>query len=252
MVVATLALVILAMGILVFAVIYQYRMRHKRTEIDRLKQAYLQGLIEAELQAKEIEQRRLAIELHDDIGSSLTALKFSFVDLPLSPEQKNMLNKHTQDTINKVRAISNRLLPTILEELGLLPAVKSLYHNLQNQIPTKQFQVITVNDPKSTQQTREVELTVYRIIQELTNNIIKYADADTLKVIVEQDEAGLVVTLHDNGKGFIPKKTDIKETSLGLKSIENRINTIKATITYQLTNPGTTVQIIWKAERISE
>lgn len=246
MIIGTLSLVILALGILVFAVFYQLRMRKKKEEIKWLEQTYKQGLIEAELEAKEIEQRRLAIELHDDIGSSLTALKFSFVDLPVSEEQKTMLNQHAQDTINKVRAISNRLLPTILEELGLLPACKNLYQSLQNQIKNITFQVLVVNDPKPIQQTKEIELTVYRIIQELTNNIVKYAEATTIELIVEQNERGLQISIFDNGKGFVPNKHDYKSNSLGLKSIENRLRSIDATIQYQLTNPGTLVKIKWE------
>lgn len=247
LVIGTLVLVILALGILIFAAVYQLKMRKKKQLIDSMKQEYKQGLIEAELEAKEIEQRRLAIELHDDIGSSLTALKFSFVDLPLNEEQKRMLNEHAQDTINKVRAISNRLLPTILEELGLLPACKNLYQTLQNQLKNIQFEVITVNDPKHPKQTKEIELTIYRIIQELTNNIVKYADATSIQLIVEQREEGIVLTIRDNGNGFIPTKENYKSTSLGLKSIENRLRSIEGQITYKLLHPGTEVQIEWEA-----
>lgn len=251
-IVGTLILVILTLGILVFAAMYQIKMRRKKMEMARLTQEYRQGLIEAELEAKELEQRRLAIELHDDIGSSLTALKFSFVELPLNPEDKGMLNDRTQDIITKVRNISNKLLPTILEELGLLPAVKSLYDSLNNQVVGIKFKAILVNDPKHGQQSKEVELTIYRIIQELTNNIIKYAEATEVQLILDQNEEGLILSLTDNGKGFVPSKENMAGNSLGLKSIQNRIQTINATINYTLNNPGTTVIIKWKAEKQSK
>lgn len=252
LVVGTLILVILALGILVFAAMYQIRMRKKRMEMNRLTQEYRQGLIEAELEAKELEQRRLAIELHDDIGSSLTALKFSFVDLPLNENDKTMLNARTQDVINKVRGISNKLLPTILEELGLLPAVRSLYDSLNNQVSGMEFKAVVVNDPKNELQNKEIDLTIYRIIQELTNNIVKYAEATEVNLVLEQNEDGLSLSITDNGKGFIPTKENIKSNSLGLRSVQNRIETIHAKIDYKLTNPGTQILIQWKAENQSK
>lgn len=248
LVVGTLILVILALGILVFAAMYQIKMRKKKMEMNRLTQEYRQGLIEAELEAKELEQRRLAIELHDDIGSSLTALKFSFVDLPLDENEKAMLNARTQEVINKVRGISNKLLPTILEELGLLPAVRSLYDSLNNQVSGIDFKALVVNDPKSAAQNKDVELTIYRIIQELTNNIIKYAGASEVNLVLEQNEDGITLSIIDNGNGFIPSKENMQGSSLGLRSVQNRIQTINATIDYKINNPGTTVFIEWKAE----
>ena len=252
LIVGTLILVVLTLAILVFAVVYQLRMRKMKQEIERINQEYKQGLIQAELEAKEIEQRRLGIELHDDVGSSLTALKFSFVDLPLSETDKAMLNQRLQEVINKVRGISNKLLPGILEELGLLPAVRNLYDSLNKQIPSMDFQAILVNDPKNSAQNKEVELAIYRIVQELTNNIIKYAEAKNVKLVLEQHENGLDLTITDDGKGFIPTRENREGTSLGLKSIENRIYTINATINYTLNSPGTTVSIIWSAEKISK
>jgi signal transduction histidine kinase len=250
LIIATLAMFIMSLSIIVFAVLYQQKMRRKKQEMIQLELNYKNSLVQAILDAKEIEQRRIAIELHDDIGSSLTALKLSFASLPIVDEERKLLNEGVQITINKVRSLSNRLLPTILEELGLIPAMKSLINTLTQQIPAIHFSVITVNDPKHEAQTREVSLALYRIVQELINNILKYAQAENIHLTVEQNENGVQIVLTDDGTGFIPTKEDkLKSQSLGLKNIESRSQQIGAEITYEILEPGTKVMLVWEAEK---
>lgn len=251
LIIATLAMFIMALSIIVFAVLYQQKMRRKKQEMIQLELNYKNEMVQATLDAKELEQRRIAIELHDDIGSSLTALKLSFATLPIDEEERKLLSEGVQDTINKVRSLSNRLLPTILEELGLVPAVKSLVNTLSNQISNVHFSVIAVNDPKHDSQTREVSLAIYRILQELLNNILKYANATNIDVTLEQNEEGIRLSVVDNGKGFVPTKEDkLKSQSLGLKNIESRSQQIDAEITYHLLDPGTKVMLTWKAKEL--
>lgn len=248
LIIATLAMFIMSLSIIMFAVLYQQKMRRKRQEMIQLELNYKNELIHAVLDAKELEQRRIAIELHDDIGSSLTALKLSFASLPINEEERKLLNEGVQITIGKVRSLSNRLLPSILEELGLIPAIKSLINTLSLQIPTMQFSVVAVNDPKNESQTREISLGLYRILQELINNILKYADATEIQIVVEQNNQGTQIVITDNGKGFVPTKEDkLKSQSLGLKNIESRSQQIQAKIDYELLNPGTKVTITWQA-----
>ena len=249
LIIGTLAMFIMALSIIVFAVLYQQKMRRKKQEMIQMELNYKNEMVQATLDAKELEQRRIAIELHDDIGSSLTALKLSFASLPINDEERRLLNEGVQHTINKVRSLSNRLLPTILEELGLIPAVKSLVNTLSQQISNVQFSVIAVNDPKHESQTREVSLAVYRILQELINNILKYAEASVIDITLEQNEEGIRMSVTDNGKGFIPTKEDKRKSqSLGLKNIESRSQQINAVLDYQLMEPGTKVILTWQAK----
>ena len=251
LIIATLAMFIMALSIIVFAVLYQQKMRRKRQEMIQMELNYKNEMVQATLDAKELEQRRIAIELHDDIGSSLTALKLSFASLPIDEEERRLLNEGVQNTINKVRSLSNRLLPTILEELGLIPAVKSLVNTLSNQIPNVQFSIIAVNDPSHDSQTREVSLAVYRILQELLNNILKYAEATIIEIVLEQNEEGIQLSVVDNGKGFVPTKEDKRKSqSLGLKNIESRSQQIGAEITYHLLEPGTKVILLWEPKEL--
>ncbi|MDF3028467.1 MAG: histidine kinase [Fluviicola sp.] len=247
LIIATLVMFIMSLSIIMFAVLYQQKMRRKKQEMIQLELNYKNEMVQATLEAKEIEQRRIAIELHDDIGSSLTALKLSFASLPIGEEDRKLLNEGVQITIGKVRSLSNRLLPSILEELGLVPAVKSLINTLAQQIHYIRFSIIAVNDPKHESQTREVSLAVYRILQELVNNILKYAEATSIQITLEQNEGGIRLIIIDDGNGFVPTKEDkLKSQSLGLKNIESRSQQIDAKIEYQLMDPGTKVILVWE------
>ena len=102
LIIGTLAMFIMSLSIIMFAVLYQQKMRRKKQEMIQLELNYKNEMVQATLDAKEIEQRRIAIELHDDIGSSLTALKLSFASLPINEEERKLLNEGVQITISKV------------------------------------------------------------------------------------------------------------------------------------------------------
>lgn len=248
LILGTLLVLFLVASIIFFALLYQQKMKRKVQELHEVELINKTKLVRAELDAKEKEQRRIAIELHDDIGSSLTALKLSFANLPLTKEQKETVNDGIQQTINKVRSLSNQLLPTVLEELGLVAATRYLVKSLEKQIPDVKFSVVAVNDNPHPNQSKEVVLSIYRITQELLNNILKHAHATEISVTLEQNFQGVILSVTDNGNGFIPQHKDkFKKQSLGLKNIESRIYQINGEITYTLLNPGTKVKLIWNA-----
>jgi signal transduction histidine kinase len=136
-------------------------------------------------------------------------------------------------------------LPSILEELGLVTAVKSLIKTLSdNKALTYIFEAYgeQVRHPK------DVELACYRVLQELLNNILKYAHATNVRVEITTNQTGIQITVVDDGNGFIPEDhIDRERPSLGLKNIESRIQQIQGDITYEKRLPkGTKVLIDWK------
>src|ERR1044072_5230667 len=98
----TMGMIILAMGIIVFFFIYQKRMAAKQNELAILDLAHQKELMGAVIQTKELEQRRIALELHDDVGSTLTAIKFSIPNLNITPDEKDLLNANLVNAIQKV------------------------------------------------------------------------------------------------------------------------------------------------------
>lgn len=241
----TMGMIILAMGIIVFFFIYQKRMVAKQNEMALLDLEHQKELMGAVIQTRELEQRRIALELHDDVGSTLTAIKFSVPQLNITSEEKELLNTNLANAIQKVRRISNDLLPSVLEELGFITAAKSLVKTLND---TTGLQHGISCSVESVRHPKDVELAFYRIMQELLNNILKYANAEQVAVDIVTTVNGMRMTISDDGAGFIPSDhLERDRPSLGLKNMESRIQQIRGAIQYEKMAPkGTRVTIEWK------
>jgi signal transduction histidine kinase len=244
-------IVFLAIGIVLFVFIYQSKIQRKDKEIQEKEVQFQKELVRASNEAQEREKKRIAVEMHDDVGSKLTALKFGINGSSLNPEAKESFLKSLQETIFSVRRLSNELMPSILDELGLIPASKNLISNLQKQVNTIHFDLISAKGEASKYQTRIVELSIYRILQELLNNCIKYSKATQIKIIIEQRKEGVELIIEDNGIGFDPSQMELLQMeSLGLKNMNARAQQINASLDFQLTFPGTKTSLIWQSQTV--
>jgi len=246
-VIITVGMIILALGIICSVFFYQRKLQRRKNEMKNIEIAYQKELVSAAIDGREQEQRRIAFELHDDIGSTLTAVKFGIASASMSDQEKKVLNENLGIAINKVRQISYEMMPSILEELGIIAGVNSLIGNLNSQIKEIEFSVQAVNDPKSEAQTPDIELAIYRVLQELINNIIKYSGSKHVSMLFIQDEFGLDVTIDDDGNGFDPKvDVDKTQPSLGMRNIAMRLQHIGGTINFTKKERGTRVRVQWK------
>ncbi len=214
----------------------------KLLEIKQLKSEHEKKLRDAIFLTKEREQKRIAQELHDDIGSSLTVIKFALHQLDLSDDKKSNLNNSLTAIIKKVRNLSNELSPSILEEFGLFNALRNLIETIKDSTPIVATFISNVSEIIGLN--KDVEISIYRIVQELLTNILKYSNATTVDVSFNLGKDKIELTISDNGNGFIPSKQIFKKDSLGLMNIESRIEYIHATIKYKKNTPrGTIVKI---------
>jgi signal transduction histidine kinase len=243
----TAILMLFIFAIVLFVIIYQRRISSKQAELIALELQNQKELMSAVIVSKEQEQRRIAEELHDDVGSILTAIKFSIPQLVKEEDTKTLLINNIAEAIQKVRRISNELLPSVLDELGLTTAIQALMKTVSSQ--TIDF-IFTVQNEGNTKINKDVELAFYRILQELINNIIKYSHAKKVEINLAITENNLILSIFDDGQGFIPiDHLEKTKPSLGLKNIESRIQQINAFIYYEKTNPGTKVTLAWTKEK---
>jgi signal transduction histidine kinase len=137
-----------------------------------------------------------------------------------------------EETILHVRRITRDLVPTTLERFGLMEAIEEFIHKLEedNNLVIA-FQSNTEEFPR---QGQKLELTLYRIMQELVNNAIKHASCTKIDIVLEIDEEMIGLRVTDNGVGFDPEK--IKESNLaglGLLGIESRLAIVNGTVQYE-------------------
>jgi signal transduction histidine kinase len=185
------------------------------------------------IMAQEEERARISRDIHDEIGQALTALTFNLELLKNPENQKEEIEKRIEDckrlvetTIEDVRRFSYELRPTILDDLGLLPAFQSHARGYKERTGIE-IQINVIRDIDEIND--ELKTVLYRIFQESLNNIAKHAHAS--RVIIDLTHQGnkLNFKIQDNGVGF---NTDavlnrsIDAGGLGIKGIRERVELI--------------------------
>ena len=238
----TIAMVLLAITVVVFALFYQRKMFEKQKKLVELEIENQRKLIEAEINASEREQKRIAQDLHDDTGASLTSLRFYIAQLGDEIPQRDEMNQILTETTHLVKHVCNDLLPYIIEELGIVGAIEHVANRLN---ATSEIEVNFIRGEivEDIYIAENEELALYRIIQELLNNIIKYAESTYIDISVDLTPKEFKIEITDDGTGIIPN-LDGHINSFGLRNIVSRLQYVDATMVRSARRQrGTTVVI---------
>jgi len=236
------AIAVMLLLIISFLLAFNTSQRKKfqyRQHVLQLKEEQQNELIKAAVRSEETERHRISEELHDEVGALLSATKLYLSNL--HPEQfpkddAAVYDKSLElldDSIQKVRSISHNLHSGILKELGLNEALQSFTHKLGQagglEITTELDQTYNSKNPES-------DISIYRIIQELFNNIIKHSKATRLKLTSHIHDNILTFSIQHNGKGLTQDEFErlrYEGRGLGLKNIQNRIILLKGKINFE-------------------
>ncbi|MBN1375080.1 MAG: PAS domain S-box protein [Dehalococcoidia bacterium] len=205
---------------------------------ERRMQKNLRFYLNQITRAQEEERKRIARELHDDTAQALFALSrlmdnFIRDNIGLSQQQKAVLNDIRQRlgvTLQGIRRFSQDLRPSIIDDLGLLPAVKWL---VKQKSEESGIDISLTIGGKEQRLIPEMELIIFRVIQEALNNMIKHACASKADVIIEFADSGVTASIYDNGKGFELPETvgDLSHMGkLGLVGMQERISLINGSL----------------------
>lgn len=184
---------------------------------------------------QEVERKRIAQDLHDDVGNSLAALK----NMLIQHKDPLVIEKEIDDIIQSVRNISHDLMPVDFKEYALTDIVRHTVNKFKGH-PDIDFEY---NQTGTAVKLNPVtELVVYRIVNELLTNSIKHSHATDLMVQLIYQEDSLVVMVEDNGTGM-KNDTDMLGKGIGLKNIKHRAAYINATLAIESDHKGTLVII---------
>lgn len=226
-------MMLLAMAIIVFFVVYQRRLFRQQEEMSRRETEYQKELLRASIQSQEAERKRIASDLHDSVGALLSATKLYLKQIGAGNDHDNLADIKTEsiglvdETIQNVREISHNLLPPTLERFGFVAAVEDMAEKI-NQSNLVRF---IIDCPNGKRFNLEKEVGLYRIVQELTNNTIKHAQATNINLQINFKENNLELTYQDDGVGFeMENKSDVhsRKKGLGLRNLESRANFLNA------------------------
>lgn len=248
LIVGTSVMLLLAGSIVFFVIYYQKKMLQNEVATKELESKYQKRLLVTTIDSQEKERKRIASDLHDGVGAMLSAAKLNLNMLKTGAipaeelpdalvETKDMID----ETIETVRRISKDLLPSSLEVFGLSKAVQELCEKLDN--PHTRIHASFSGD--ALMLSKQNELLIYRMVQELINNALKHAEASRIDVKINWNQP-VTISVQDNGKGFDPNqaKGDIKR-GVGLYSIENRATLIGGNVIFESQpGAGATVKVI--------
>ena len=245
-----LILCVLAVAAIAFW-LYQRRLSEIRGK-HAAQEAFSRGLINAH----ESERRRIAAELHDSLGQSLAMIKNSAVfgsqtakDLSEARGQLTEISTQSAHAISEVREITYNLRPYLLDRLGLTKAINSLLNRIADNSALK-----IISDIESVDGLFEndAEISIYRIIQESLNNVLKHAEASEVKLSISKTERRITIKVSDNGRGFDVKGRSEEKTSagFGLLGMKERVRMLAGTISIaSAIDQGTTIKIeLWTHE----
>jgi signal transduction histidine kinase len=173
---------------------------------------------------QEEEKKRISRELHDNFGQMLTSIKMNLELLQnksIKPDDLICdINKQLEDARKEIREISYRLRPRVLDDFGLVPALKTLCDDVSSKSGIKG---IFQSHNYSARLNSEIETNIYRIVQEALNNIVKHSHAAEFFIQLIQHEDKITISIDDDGSGFNPADNNKNSRSgMGMISMSER------------------------------
>jgi signal transduction histidine kinase len=208
---------------------------------------------------QELERKRIAAELHDSLGQSLTAIKFCVEDTQVllgkgrvteARARLDGLASKIREAADEVRRIAAGLRPAMLDDLGVLATIAWFlreYQTFHTSISVRQQMRLQENEIP-----QHVKTPIFRILQEAMNNVAKHAQADIVRLLLEKQGDNIVLSIEDNGVGFDHRDNqpqDRRKTTFGLSNICQRaVLSGGYTLVSSTRGQGTTVHAVWPTE----
>lgn len=215
----------------------------------RQKERIRAQLLNRVVSAQEEERRRISRELHDETGQALTSLLIQLKVLERQSSAEGVqtrveeLRKTAAGTLQEVRRLAADLRPSALDDLGLMPALESYIDAFSHQ--TGIIVAFDVETPDNFRLPRDVEITLYRMIQEALTNIARHSQASSARIAITQDSATLHIRITDDGCGFdVAQALHSSECGLGLLGMRERIEIVSGRLWIESQpGQGTTIKI---------
>ncbi len=236
---------------LLVVVFFLWRKRNHQKQLAVLQEQKIrlrEAQINAVIESQERERRRFASDLHDGMGQLISALQLNISALrnPTSFERRDELFEASDqlltDVHDEIRNIAFNLMPPVLVKEGLVPAIQELIRKI-NKVGRLKAELSAFDVDRRLPQV--IEISLYRVVQELLSNLMKYSKATEVTVSLTGHEDEWVLTIDDNGDGFDLNAFKNSKDGNGWRNVNSRINLVKGEIEIdtQLGRKNTTVII---------
>ncbi len=236
----TLAMLSLTLGIVFFVIFHQRKVIRFNDQLKKLEDDKQQILLNASIKFQEEERNRIAADLHDDVGPLLATARLYLNENLVNQEPAAQLQsifsakQIIDDAIQLIRNISHSMMPPTLKNFGLESAMSDLFQKINGSGTLNAS--VRFHDYR-TRLKLEQELLIFRIIQELVNNIIKHSNAGFIHLTQNANATHSYFRLHHDGQGIVQTEFDRLNhvsTGLGLKNIASRIKVLNGRIFFEI------------------
>lgn len=235
----TFGMLTLAVGLIVFIIFHQRKVIRYQGTLQRMEQDQQRMLLNASIRLQEEERQRLAADLHDDAGPLLATARLylneNLVNMDKISQLQSIYNAKQiiDDTIQLIRNISHSLMPPTLKNFGLESAVNDLFQKISGSGSLNAS--CRFHDYKERLKTED-ELILFRVLQELVNNILKHSNASFIHVTQNINGDRFFLRLHHDGRGLTQsdfEKLNKSPVGLGLKNIQSRLKLLSGNIYFE-------------------
>lgn len=224
--------IILLMGIVSTVVMLKLKENKRKKEEAEMIQVQQQQAIKGIMEAENNERNRIAKELHDGIGQTLTAAwlnleALNINDTPIDSGNKKLIltsKNLLQKSVEEVREVSHSMMPDYLKNCGLVEAIERILQQYELTPVIISFQHEQYKKTTDSLTT----LVIYRIIQEAISNSMKHAICKNLDISISSDEQGIDIMIEDDGKGFNIQQSNTD--GVGMNNIRNRVKYLEGTV----------------------
>ena len=235
----TLGMVVLTVSLIIFIIMHQRRVLRFQNKLQQMEQEQQKILLNASIKLQEEERQRLAADLHDDAGPLLATARLYLNENLVNQDKATQLQAIFQarqiidDTIQLVRNISHSLMPPTLKNFGLESAVNDLFQKISGS------GAINASSRFHEYKDRlkgEKELIIFRVVQELINNILKHSSASFIHLTQNVHADKFYLRIHHDGRGIVQSdfdKLNKSNVGLGLKNISSRLRLVQGNINFE-------------------
>src|SRR6476619_3760079 len=235
----TLGMLVLTIGLILFIIFHQRKVIRYQLRLQQMEQQQQQILLNASIRLQEEERQRLAADLHDDAGPLLATARLYLNENLVNQDKSTQLQSIFQarqildDTIQLIRNISHSLMPPTLKNFGLESAVNDLFQKISGSGSLNAS--CRFHDYRERLHADQ-ELIIFRVIQELINNILKHSHSSFIHLTQNNSGSKLYIRLHHDGKGLTQadfEKLNKSSGGLGLKNIQSRLKLLQGRIFFE-------------------
>lgn len=223
--------------------------------------ARMQWMAKQLLNVQEDERKRLATDLHDGLGQSLSLIKFTLAEtqallasgaVDKASDSLQQLKSKVHGILDEVRNISMGMRPPMLDDLGLRATLSWFARELQATASARRIELDV--DAREAMIPQPLKLTIFRIVQESCNNIVKHANAGLIRISLKEAEGAFRLVVEDDGDGFDQAEVALRAgSSRGLGMLSMKERAMLSGGSYRLESmpgQGTRIEVNWPFERL--